>query len=424
MQGSHEQFEDEVSGGGALSLDRALSAVRKRLKLVAIMPVIAALIMTAVVMMMTNRYDASAIVQIDPRHKSVTNIENVLSEVKTDTTGVESEVEIIKSRPIILKVIDVLDLRNDPEFAKPPLTSRLLAKLGLGEWAPAVERTAQRPRDPIADMLKVDEPGASKPKSDEVADAFMQKLKVIRVRNTLLIDIRVSASEATKAARIANTLAEAYIKDQLDTKMQANATATALLEERIDSMRIKVSEAERKVEQWKAQHNVFDTEGQVLSEKQLTRLMEQAVTARSATAEAQAKYDQAQKLASTGDSMSAIAEVLQSNSIRVLKDQLASARRKAAELQTKYGPKHPEMLKVNAEAALAEKQITTEIGRLVASLKNDAEVAADRERQLAQNMTQLQQQQVSAKVSSTELNDLEREAATSKQLLETLLTRY
>lgn len=424
MQRAVDQFEEQEEGGGALSLDRALSAVRKRLKLVAAMPVVAAMIVAAVVMTMANRYDASAIVQIDPRQKSITNLDTVVSDLKGDQSTVESEVEIVRSRPIILKVIETLDLRNDPEFNKPPFTTRVLSKLGLVTWAPTVERAPQRPHDQIADILKIDEPGTSRPTRDEVADAFIQKLKVIRVRNTLLIDIRFSASEAGKAARIANTIAEVYLKDQLDSKTRAASTATTLLEEKLDEMRKKVSDAERRVEQWKAEHNVFDTEGQILSEKQLARLMEQTVTARNATTEARAKYDQAQKLARNGDSGTAIVEVLQSHTVRLLKEQVANARRKAAELQTKYGPKHPEMLKVYAEVAQAESQVKSEIERLVANLKNEAEVAEERERQLAQSLTQLKEQQIVSKDTGVDLKELEREAVTSKQLFEALLTRY
>jgi polysaccharide biosynthesis transport protein len=424
MQRSGDQFEEQEEGGGALSLDRAISAVRKRLKLVLAMPVVAATVVAAVVMTLPNRYDASAIIQIDPRQKSITNIESVVSDMKGDQSSVESEVEIVKSRPIILKVIETLDLRNDPEFNKPPMLSRLLDKVGLGTPAPKIDRAPQRPRDQIADILKVDEPGASRPEQDEVADQFLKSLKVIRVRNTLLIDIRFSASQASKAARIANTIAEVYLKEQLDSKTRAASTASTLLEEKLDEMRKKVSDAERRVEQWKAEHNVFDSEGQVLSEKQLARLMEQTVTARNATSEARAKFEQAQKLIRAGDSGNAIVEVLQSHTIRLLKEQLANATRKSAELKTKYGPKHPEILKVNAELAEAEAQLQAEIQQLVANLRNEAEVAEGRERQLAASLDQLKEQQVVTKDTGVELKQLEREAATTKQLFEALLTRY
>ena len=424
MQRASEALEEQEESGGALSLDRALSAVRKRLKLVAVMPVVLAAIVAGVVMVTPNRYDASAIIQIDPRQKSITNIDAVVSDLKGDQSSIESEVEIIKSRPIILKVIETLDLRNDPEFNEPPAGSRLLRKFGFEAPKVAPERAPQRPRDQIADILKVDEPGLSRPESDEVADAFLKKLKVIRVRNTLLIDIRFSANHAGKAARIANTIAETYLKDQLDSKTRAASTATTLLEEKLEEMRKKVSDAERRVEQWKAEHNVFDSEGQVLSEKQLARLMEQTVTARNATSEARAKFEQAQKLARAGDPGNAIVEVLQSHTVRLLKEQLANATRKSAELKTKYGPKHPEILKVNAELAEAEAQLRVEIERLVANLRNETEVAEERERQLAISLNQLKQQQVVSKDTGVELKQLEREAVSSKQLFEALLTRY
>jgi polysaccharide biosynthesis transport protein len=424
MQRAAPDFEEQEEGGGALSLDRALSAVRKRKKLIVAAPVAAAILVGCIVWMIPNRYDASAIVQIDPRQKSITNIESVVSDIKADTPSIESEVEIIKSRPIVLKVIETLGLRNDPEFAETSLKSRLFAKLGLTSPEPAAGRTLQRLKDEIADILKLDEPGASRPENDAIADAFIQRLKVTRVRNTLLIEIHFTSSEASKAARIANTVAETYIKDQLDSKVRASTNASDLLEAKIEEMRKKVSDAERKVETWKAEHNVFDSEGQLLSEKQIARLMEQTVTSRATTSEAKAKYLQVQKLARAGDSGTAIVEVLQSNTVRLLKEQLANATRKSAELRTKYGPKHPEILKVDAEKAEAQEQLRAEVERLVANLKNEAEVAEERERQLMQSLTQLKNQQVVSKDSSVELKDLEREAATSKQLFETLLARY
>ena len=424
MQQGAQEFEEQDSGGGALSLDRALSAIRKRSKLVAAMPVVAAILVGCIVSLIPNRYDASAIVQIDPRQKSITNIDSVLADMKGDQASIESEVEIVRSRPIILKVIETLDLRNDPEFSETSLKSRLFAKLGLTSSDPAASRTAQRPRDQIADILKVDEPGISRPEKDEVADAFSQRIRVVRVRNTLLMDIKFTAGESAKAARIANTIAETYIKDQLESKTGASAHASALLEEKIEEMRKKVSEAEHKVEAWKAEHNVFDTEGQILSEKQLARQMEQIVIARNTTTEAKAKYEQAQKLARAGDTGTAIVEVLQSNTIRLLKEQLANVTRKAAELKTKYGPKHPDILKVNAEVADTEGQIRTEMERLIANFKNEAEVAEEREHQLTQSLVQLKQQQIATRDTGVDLKDLEREAATSKQLFEALLSRY
>ena len=424
MQRTERHFDEDDESAGALSLERALSAVRKRMKLVIAMPVVAALLVAAAVTIIPDRYDASAVVQIDPRHKSITQLDSVVSDLRGDNSTVESELEIIKSRPIVLQVIETLDLRNDPDFTAPGLVTQLLLWTGIAKEQPASERLPQRPRDQLADIMQVDTPGASRPEMDEIADAFLKKLKVSRVRTTLLIDVRFSASDGAKAARIANTIAEVYLKDQLDSKTRAASTAGKVLEDKLEEMRKKVSDAERRVAQWKAENNVFDAEGQLLDEKQLARLMEQTVTARTATTEARAKYEQGQKLARYGDSGTALIEVLQSHTVRLLKEQYANATRRAAELRTKYGPKHPEMAKVNAEVAEANAQVRAEIERLVANLKNEAEVAESRERQLQLSLNQLKDQQVFSKDATVELNQLERDATTSKQLYEALLMRF
>ncbi|MFN0218020.1 MAG: Wzz/FepE/Etk N-terminal domain-containing protein [Hyphomicrobium sp.] len=426
MRTRAEAYETD-EGDGALSVERAIFAIQKRIKFVVALPLLAALAVAAIVWIMPNRYDASAIIQIDPRQKSIAKLDTVVSDLTGDQPTIESEVEIVKSRPIILAVIETLDLRNDPEFAAPSVLDRIRRKFGFAAQAAAElvpQRAPLRPHDQIGDLINMDAPGQSAPERDEVAAALYDRLKVMRVRNTLLIDVRFSASDAIKSARIANTIAEVYLKDQLDSKRRAAATASRLLEEKLDEMRLKVSEAERKVEQWKALNGVFDSEGQILSEKHLARLMEQTVISRNTTSEARAKYEQAQKLARSGDGGTAIVEVLQSHTIRLLKEQLGTATRKHAELSTKYGPRHPEILKSNAEVHEARGQLQAEIDRLVANLKNESEVAEARERQLTQSLSQLKEQQIISKEDGVALKDLERESATSKQLYEALLSRY
>jgi capsular exopolysaccharide synthesis family protein len=196
------------------------------------------------------------------------------------------------------------------------------------------------------------------------------------------------------------------------------------LEEKLTEMQARVTEAERKVALYKADNNIFDSEGQVLSEKELARVMEQVVIARNATAEAKARLENAQRLAATPGGTATIADVLDSNTIRQLRESVAAARKRTAELETRYGPRHPEMQKVRAEVAEAESQLADETGRLVASLRNEFVVAERREMQMRQALTTLKEQEATTKEAGVQLSDLQREAATSKQLYEALLTRY
>lgn len=424
-------MEQTDEGGGGPNLDRVLSAIRRRWKIPVALALVVALLVAGAVSVMPDRFEAAAVIQIDPRKKTISNLESVVSELKADAATVESEVEIIRSRSIALKVIEVLKLRDDPEFERVSPLRRAAHRLGLeiflDDDAPAprdaISRLIDR-KDPISSLIEPSVPGAAEPEKDEVAVAFSERLRVARVRSTLLINIRFTASDPVKAAKIANTIADVYIAEQLAAKSRAAGQASSMLEDKLEQMKTKLSDAERRVEEFKARHNIFDSEGQVLSEKQLARLMEQTVVARNASSEARAKYEQGQKILKMGETGGALAEVLQSHTVRLLREQLAKATRHEAELATKYGPRHPEIQKVRAEVKDSEAQLAAEIERLVANLKNELDVAEHREKQLTASLEALKGQQVVAKDAGVELKELQREATTTRQLFEALLTRY
>jgi len=423
----------EEGGGGAFSFARAFNAVRRRLALVGAISIAATLIAVAVAVSLPNRYEGVAVVQIDPRQKTISQVDSVVENLRGDNASIDSEVEVLSSRAIALKVIDILNLRDDEEFRPRSAVRRIFGFLGLGGYLPAEEAargvvhngaTQRLDQDPVGTRVGRVQPGDSTPERDELAAAFQERLKVSRVRMTLLLEIKFSARDPAKAARIANTIAEVYLSNNLASKTQASGFATELLESKLQEMQQRVADAERKVAMFKADNNIFDSEGNILSEKELSRLMEQTVSARNATATAKSKYENAQRLANSPGGTETIAEVLDSNSIRVLKETVSSARKREAELATRYGPRHPEMQKVRAEVAETQAQLAEEIARQVANLRNEYVVAERSEMQMRQALTTLKEQEAATKESSVRLLELQREAATSKQIYESLLARY
>lgn len=423
----------EENGGGAFSLERAFHAVRRRLPLVAMTAGLFALVAAGIAYTLPTRYEGVAVVQLDPRKKSVSQVDSVVEDLKGDNASIDSEVEIISSRAVALKVIAALNLRDDDEFRPRSLVRSIFAIAGLESYLPsdtaqaapsAQAREARLDLDLNGTLAGRSQPGASNPERDEVVAAFLEKLKVSRVRSTLLLEIRYSARDPMKAARIANTIAEVYIADTLAKKQQASGFATELLEGKLAEMQQRVAETERKVAMFKADNNIFDSEGNVLSEKELAQAMEQTVAARSATAEAKAKFENAERLSRSPNGVETIAEVLESFSVRQLKESLSSARKREAELATRYGHRHPEMQKVRAELAEAQSQLSQEVEREVRNLRNAYVVAERREMQLRQSLTTLKEQEAATKEATVRLFELQREAATSKQLYESLLARY
>jgi capsular exopolysaccharide synthesis family protein len=82
------------------------------------------------------------------------------------------------------------------------------------------------------------------------------------------------------------------------------------------------------------------------------------------------------------------------------------------------------MQKVRAEVAETQAQLAEEITRQVANLRNEYVVAERNEMQMRQSLTTLKEQEAATKEASVQLLELQREAATSKQIYESLLARY
>jgi uncharacterized protein involved in exopolysaccharide biosynthesis/Mrp family chromosome partitioning ATPase len=310
----------------------------------------------------------------------------------------------------------MLGLRNDPEFGGGGTDAEHDGPTDAANRAIAA--------DPIQGLLEGASSGTTEPTRDAVAAEFLSRLKVTRVRVTLLLEIKFSSTDAEKAAKIANAIAEVYLRDQVEEKQRAAGYASDLLERKIEELKRRAEQAERRVEEFKAENNIFDSSGAILSEKQLTQQMSQTMDQRNATAAAKVKYEQVQKLMASGEGINSIAEVLQNPGISSRKDALAAATRKEAELETRYGPKHPEMMKIRAEVAEAAAQLNAEIQRVLANLKNEYEVAIEKDRELNTNFTSLKEQQAQTREAGVTLVALQREANTEKQLLEALLSRY
>ena len=425
--GAHEDDDETSDAGSGLSIGDMLSIVLRHLLLVIVLTVVLGAMAAGFSLTLPNRYEAIAVVQLDPRVKKVTNIEGVLSDLKADNATVESEVEIIRSRTIALRVIETLKLRADNELTGTGGWRGWLVKLGLrsaparpGGRASETRSPASEPRWPFA--VDDGQIGAD-PERDEVAMAFEERLKAARVRNSLLIEIRFASADPVKAARIANAVAAAYIRSQIEAKTKATEAASDMLDDKLKGLREKVADAERRIEHFKAENNMFDADGRPLDAAQLQREMELLTQARTRAAEARAKYEQARRMMLDGESQETMGDVMQSLTIRRLQEEYSRAARRQAELSTRYGPRHPEMEKVVADTAKAQAELSGEVNKIIRSLRTEHQLALERERQQEARVQSLKIQITETKDKQWKLRELERDAAAGKSLYEAILQR-
>ncbi|SFH91251.1 polysaccharide biosynthesis tyrosine autokinase [Albimonas pacifica] len=222
----------------------------------------------------TPMWQAEATVVLDTREAQVVDIESVMSGLSADSSVVNTEVEVLRSRNLMDRVVAKLELEADPEFnpdlAPPGLADRALGALsgllddGLGAaLAPALDAGAPaEPEDPAFRRRQT------------AIDRLLERLRVQNVPLSYVFVIRVESRSAAKSARIANTIGDLYILDQLEAKFEATRRATSWLSERVADLQVDLEAAEERVKEYSASTSLISEASLEVTNRQMKELRE------------------------------------------------------------------------------------------------------------------------------------------------------
>lgn len=376
------------------------------------------LLITSVVLLVTFQltplYTATAEVLIDLRDHNVVDLDSVLSGLSSDASTIESQIQVIRSHSLAIRVIETLRLDRDPEFNK------ALRELGMGAVLQA--------------WLRGLAPGEAEEASEEerlaleqtrLIEAFSEALKVSRVgRSSYVISIAFTSERAAKASQLANTLAEFYLVEQLEAKFDATERATDWLNERLGGLAAEVEKSERLVEAYRSEHGLVDSRGITVDEQQLVEINAQVILARADLAEKRARFRHVTELLDSGSGVESVAEVLASIVVHGLRQRQAELAREQAELESRYGDRHPRMINIRAQRKDLELGVAAEMQRIVANLENEVVVARSRAQSLERSLKEEQHQRSVGETARIRLRELNRHAIANRTLYESFLGRF
>lgn len=418
-QAPYGGLDGEDQGFLELDLMALYRTLRKRLGVIMGVTFGLTALVMVVVLQQTPLYTAESQILLDRQKMQVTDMQAVMSGLAPDSATVDSEVEILRSRTLAARVIERLNLTQDPEFngalREPSLLRWLDPRVWIGAALSLIE-AEPAPRD--ADMQ-------ARAELNRVIGGVLGRLTVTRQRTTYVINVGFVSEDPAKAARIANTVAELYILDQLEAKFDATRQANDWLSRRLTELRQQVQDSERAVEIYRTEEGLESSAtGVTVSEQQLSELNAQLILARTSLAEAQAKYSRAQQIRRTGGTIESMADVVQSATISQLRQKQAELARELANLASKYGPRHPEIVNAEAQRRDIERQIGSEINRIVGSLENNVSVAQTRVASLEESLREVRGETGTGNQAMVQLRELEREAAANRAVYESFLNRF
>lgn len=398
---------EAVGARGELDMRAIGRALWRRKWLIVIPTLVAALLATGVVNVLTPRYKSETRILYEGRENVFLRPEadrNNFDRSAADQETMTSQVQLVLSRDLATQVIAELDLAKlaefDPLIAGLSLVKRVLVALGVS-------------RDPYRMTQE-----------ERVLDAWYERLTAFAVDKSRVITVEFQSYDPALAARVANAIAQTYLKLQQGNKQEDMQAASRWLSGEIDRLRREVAEAEARVESFRTNSNLFvGTNNTTLSNQQLGEFNTQLGSARARKADLETRARLLRDMLRRGDAIEA-SEIVNSEFIRRLSEQRVALRAQLAEQYSTLLDNHPRIKELKAQISDYDRQIRSEAEKLVRSLENDAREAAERVTKLTSELDGLKRQAATSNEDDVRLRAFERDAKSKRDLLESYLGKY
>lgn len=387
-----------------LDLRELVSGIWKRRIMIAGVVAVAMVACVLFLATATREYTSEARLLIQDRESAFTRATADRAAIAPDLLAVRSEVQVIRSRDLALKVAEKLRLDEVPEFNPvsegPGIGTRILMTIGLEEGP--TQRSIE----------------------ENVLKAYNERLKVTPVRESRVIAVGFSSTDPERAAAVANAVAQTYVGETQVAKFENTRRAVEWLSRQIEALRQQVSDSETTVEEFRARTGLFQGATTTLGKQALSELNTQITEAAAARTTAEARGDAIRQLLSRPGQIETAPEVLNSPLIQRLREQRAVLRRRIDDLSITYLPDHPTMKRLVAERTGLDRQIRGEAVKVLRGLEDQAQVAGAREKALRDNLAALKTKAALSNQDEVRLKALEREAGANRRLLDAFLDRF
>jgi len=350
-----------------------------------------------VLLIWPSSYSSTAVVMLDPRRNNITDRSEVLSELPTDPSSVQNQIQILTSRDLADEVIRRLGLADDKEF------NRARAMFPLNLLAMGLTPEEQR---------------------SMVIDGFLKHLTAEAEGLSSAVSVSFSAEEPERSAQITNAVVDAYVSGQVRQKSEAARRTTDWLTARIRELSKQAQAADAAVQSYKAANDLNDAgQGtQSLVDQQLAAINTQLVQARGDLAEKEATYEHVAGLVKSGHAAD-VSQVVASPLMVQLRQQQADAIRNEADLDSRYGPKHPKRIAAESQLRDLDNKVEEEAERIAGSAANDAAIARAQVQSLEASLANAREQSNAQNFARVRLRALEASAASTRTMYEAFVTR-
>jgi capsular exopolysaccharide synthesis family protein len=327
-----------------------------------------------------------------------------------------TQYKILQGRDLARRVVEKLQLHTIPEFNGTAPSART--------WRTIVSGFAERTRARFRTTSPaVQEPAAGEtPDESALIDDFISRLIVEPARGTRLVDVAFQSTDPQFAARAANALAQEYVSQNLELKLQTTDNMLQWLAGELATQQKKVQATEAALADYRDKQNALsldDKQNIVLS--RLNKLNDDVVGAKTRKAQKEVLYSQIKGL--TPAELGRASAIAQHPQVAAAQARVQEMQAERVRLAQRYGERHPDLLKAAANVQEAERVYLLEVSRAAQAIKNEYDTTVLEEQTYAQNLNAAKADAQDLSKKSVNYNLMEREANSNRQVHQALLQR-
>ena len=327
-------------------------------------------------------YKATATIEIQRQETRIMEGADVEPVSTADAEYMATQYALLKSRALAERVVEQLDLSNNPRYVDPAASreDRLL----------------------------------------QAAGNLIANVQVAPEGRSRVVKVSFVSDDPGDAARIANTLVESFIEGSLERKYNTTSYARKFLEERLATAKTSLEEAERRLVDYAQQKDILeigtDTGNASLDSDALVSLNGEL-------ARAQGDRILAEQTFLEMETNSAAAQFLNSPDLERLRALRSTLSAQYQELLGTFKPEYPDMVKLQARLDAVDAEMETEKALIRAATEATYRAALAREASLLGRISELKGSVQDLRERRIDYTILQREVDTGRTQYEALLQR-
>ncbi len=366
-----------------------LGVLLRHWKLICAFPLAALAGAYLVLTTMPPQYKSTAeVLVVNPKVQSETTMRPL--EGGPDASAMSTEIALIQSKSLALRVAKELGLDKEPKFLQRSAIAQLLARLGLSQMLESLGLSPQRRSDKapspgaVPDLPSTASDEHPSPALDAAAEELRQRIQVERLGLSYVLSISITTQDPTLSQQIVNSIAKNFFAEELEARSDARGRAAGWLKKWVSDLRDSLSQTEGEIEKIKAESGLSDVglNGGGLSvnvtEQQMSELNKQLADARSEVMEKKLRLEQARHLFENGGDLQAIPDVMTSAAITALRQKQSELNWQELQLRKKFGDRHAEVIALRAQLAGINMQMQDEAQHIITNLQSTYDLALAR----------------------------------------------